>query len=193
MSGILRAAALALLVAAVPAAAQQDEPANGVLLVARPGMADERFARSVVLVTQLEDGQTLGVVLNKPAPARHEGQPLWFGGPVLPRSVLALFAAGQPPPAPAFHVLKNVYLTMHPQTVERLLAGDGGRYRLYAGFSAWMPRQLEAELERDAWYVLPAEEALLFREDMDGLWEELVARASGPRTKNAPSALQSSS
>ena len=56
-----------------------------------------------------------------------------------------------------------------------------------------MPRQLEAELERDAWYVLPAEEALLFREDMDGLWEELVARASGPRTKNAPSALQSSS
>jgi putative transcriptional regulator len=193
MSGILRAAALALLAAALPAAAQQAEPANGVLLVARPGMQDERFARSVVLVTQLEDGQTLGVVLNKPTPARHEGEPLWFGGPVLPRSVVALFAAPEPPPAPAFHVLKNVYLTMHPQIVERLLAGEGGRYRLYAGFSAWMPRQLEAELERDAWYVLPAEEALLFREDMDGLWDELVAKAAGPRTKSAPAALQSSS
>jgi putative transcriptional regulator len=193
MSGALRAAALALLAAAAPAAAQQEQPANGVLLVARPGMQDERFARSVVLVTQLEDGQTLGVILNKPTPARHGGQPLWFGGPVLPRSVVALFAAGAPPPAPAFHVLKNVYLTMHPQIVERLLSGEGGRYRIYSGFSAWMPRQLEAELEVDAWYVLPAEEALLFREDMDGLWDELVLRAAGPRTKSPPVALQSSS
>ena len=74
-----------------------------------------------------------------------------------------------------------------------LLFREGGRYRLYAGFSAWMPQQLAQELERDAWYVLPAEEALLFREDMDGLWEELVAKATGPRTKSAPAALQSSS
>ncbi|MDH4095691.1 MAG: YqgE/AlgH family protein [Betaproteobacteria bacterium] len=193
MSAVLRAAALALLVAAAPAAAQQEQPANGVLLVARPGMQDERFARSVVLVTQLEDGQTLGVILNKPAPARHGGRPLWFGGPVLPHSVVALFAAGEPPQAPAFHVLKNVYLTMHPQTIDRLTAGEGGSYRLYSGFSAWMPRQLEAELESDAWYVLPAEEALLFRADMDGLWEELVAKATGPRTRIPSVALQSSS
>ncbi len=95
MSSALRAAALALLVAAAPAVAQQAQPANGVLLVARPGMQDERFARSVVLVTQLEDGQTLGVILNKPTPARHESKPLWFGGPVLPRSVVGLFAAAQ--------------------------------------------------------------------------------------------------
>lgn len=193
MLNALRPIACALLVAAAPAAAQQEQPANGVLLVARPGMQDERFARSVVLVTQLEDGQTLGVILNKPTSARHEGRPLWFGGPVLPRSVVALFAAGEPPPAPAFHVLKNVYLTMHPQIVDGLLAGEGGRYRLYAGFSAWMPQQLAQELERDAWYVLPAEDALLFRDDMDGLWDELVAKASGPRTKIPSVALQSPS
>jgi len=186
----LRPIVCALLVAALPAAAQQAQPANGVLLVARPGMQDERFARSVVLVTQLEDGQTLGVILNKPTSARHEGRPLWFGGPVLPRSVVALFASAEPPQVPAFHVLNNVYLSMHPQIVDRLLAGEGGRYRLYSGFSAWMPRQLAQELEGDAWYVLPAEEALLFREDMDGLWDELVARAAGPRTKRPPAALQ---
>jgi putative transcriptional regulator len=190
MSAVLRAAALALLVAAAPAAAQQGQPANGVLLVARPEMQDERFARSVVLVTQLEDGQTLGVILNKPTPAHHASQPLWFGGPVLPRTVVGLFAATEPPQAPAFHVLKNVYLTMQPQIIDGLLAGEGGRYRLYAGFAAWMPRQLEQELERDAWYVLPAEEALLFRDDMDSLWDELVARAAGPRTRGPSIALQ---
>jgi putative transcriptional regulator len=186
----LRSIVCALLVAALPAAAQQAQPANGVLLVARPGMQDERFARSVVLVTQLEDGQTLGVILNKPTSARHEGRPLWFGGPVLPRSVVALFAAAEPPQAPAFHVLKNVYLTMHPQIVDGLLAGEGGRYRLYAGFAAWKPQQLALELERDAWYVLPGEDALLFRDDMDGLWGELVAKASGPRTRAPSIALQ---
>jgi len=176
----LRAAALALLLAGAPALAQT--PANGVLLVARPEMQDRNFARSVVLVTQADDGHTLGVVLNRPTPARHQGQPLWFGGPVLPHSVVAVFAADAPPGAAAFHVLERVYMTMHPQSIDELLASPQPRYRLYSGFAAWAPRQLERELAQQSWYVLPAEEALLFREDMDGLWETLVARAQGART-----------
>jgi putative transcriptional regulator len=174
--------ALALLLACAPAAAQQAQPANGVLLVAKPDMRDGNFARSVVLVTQTEDGHTLGVVLNRPTTARRADRPLWYGGPVLPQSVVALFAADAPPDAAAFHVLENVYLTMHPRNIDALIAAPGARFRLYAGFAAWVPRQLERELAQDAWYVLPAEEALLFREDPDGLWETLVARARGERT-----------
>jgi hypothetical protein len=36
---------------------------------------------------------------------------------------------------------------------------------------------------RDGWFVLPADEATLFRDSYDGLWEELVERAEllGPR------------
>lgn len=178
-----RAAVLAaLLVSCATAAAQQREPANGVLLVARPEMRDPNFARTVVLVTQAEDGHTLGVVLNRPTDAHHEGEPLWFGGPVLPRSVVALFEADAPPEAPAFHVLEGVYLSMHPLNVEALLARPDARYRLYAGFAAWMPGQLERELRQDAWYVLPAEASMLFRDELDGLWETLVARAKGERT-----------
>jgi hypothetical protein len=30
--------------------------------------------------------------------------------------------------------------------------------------------------------VMPADESLVFREDMSGLWEELQAKAAGPRT-----------
>jgi len=182
MNALLRAAALALLLAGTAAIAQQHEPANGVLLVAKPELDDPNFGRSVVLVTQSRDGHTLGVILNKPTPARHEGQPLWFGGPVMIRSVVALFAADEPPPAAAFHVLKNVYLSMHPRNLAVLLEGRGARFRLYAGFAAWAPGQLEGEFGRDAWHVLPADEALVFREDMSGLWEELMARAEGPET-----------
>jgi putative transcriptional regulator len=178
----LRHALLALLLAATAATAQQHEPANGVLLVAKPELEDPNFGRSVVLVTQARDGQTLGVILNKPTPARHEGRPLWFGGPVMIRSVVALFETPQPPAAAAFHVLKGVYLSMHPQNLAALLAAPAARFRLYAGFAAWAPGQLDSEFGRDAWHVLPVDEALVFREDMSGLWEELVQRAAGPKT-----------
>jgi putative transcriptional regulator len=177
----VRLLALLLALACGAAAAQQHEPANGVLLVAKPELADPNFGRSVVLVTQLADGQTVGVIVNKPTPERHAGRPLWFGGPVMFRSVVALFAASQAPAAPAFHVLKGVYLTMHPENIEPLLERADARLRLYSGFAAWAPGQLEAEFGRDAWYVLPADEALVFRESMDTLWEELIAKAK-PRT-----------
>jgi putative transcriptional regulator len=182
MNALPRAALLALLLAGASALAQQDAPANGVLLIAKPGVDDPNFGRSVVLVTQTKDGETLGVILNKPIPARHEGKPLWFGGPVMLRSVVALFSSDAPPPAAAFHVLKNVYLSMHPQILEALIEGNGARFRLYAGFAAWAPGQLRSEFGRDEWYVLPAEEAILFREDTSGLWQELLAKALGPKT-----------
>jgi putative transcriptional regulator len=163
-----------------PAAAQQELPPNGLLLVAKPGVADPNFARSVVLVTQAPDYSTVGVILNRPTRVRYQGKPIWAGGPVMRQVVVAVFRSEQTPKDAAFHVLKNLYLSMHPQIVDALIADDKARYRLYGGFSGWAPRQLESEFGRDGWYVLPADEATIFREDAGGLWEELVARAGKP-------------
>lgn len=176
----MRRAVLLLALACGAALAQQQEPANGVLLVAQRSLEDPRFARSVVLVTQSPDGHTLGVILNRPTGVRHEGERLWYGGPVMNRVVVALFRSDSPPKASAFHVLKNVYLSMHPENVDALLAGPRGTFRFYSGFSAWVPGQLQAELERGGWHVLPADEATAFREDVQGMWDELVARAERP-------------
>jgi len=177
----LRAALLALLLAGA-AAAQQDSPPNSVLLIARPELADPNFARTVVLATRAGEGHTVGVILNRPTVARLGPHRLGFGGPVLPASRIALFVAQAPPEAAAFPVLEHIYLTMHPRNVEALVAQPDARVRLFAGFAAWAPGQLERELEQASWYVLPAEESLLFRETADGLWEELLARATGART-----------
>lgn len=175
------AAFLAGLLLAASAPAQQDLPPNGLLLVAKPGLEDPNFSRSVVLVTQTPDFSTVGVILNRPTREQHQGQPLWFGGPVMPQAVVAVFRSGRPPQASAFHVLKNLYLSMHPQNLEPLLKGAGAAFRLYSGFAGWMPRQLESELGSGGWFVLPADEDIVFRMDTEGLWEELVARASKPR------------
>jgi putative transcriptional regulator len=52
---------------------------------------------------------------------------------------------------------------------------------VYAGFSGWAPRQLEAELKRDGWYVVAVREELLFRGNTADMWNELVLQASGER------------
>jgi putative transcriptional regulator len=152
-----------------------------VLLVAKPGLTDPNFRETVVLVTQAADASTIGVILNRPTPRKHEktGEPLYFGGPVMREVLVALFRSERTPEASAFHVLKGVYITMHPKNIEQLLAKPGRRYRLYAGFSGWAPGQLESELARDGWYVRPASAELVFRKDTSGMWDELVRKARG--------------
>jgi putative transcriptional regulator len=179
-----QAAALCFALLAASVSAQQAERPNAVLLIAKPDLLDPNFSRTVVLVTQAESGETVGVILNRPGEQKHPrtGEVLFSGGPVMREVLLALFRSAEPPAAPAFHVLHGVYLTMHPENIEKLLSGEKRNYRLYAGFSGWAPRQLESEIERDGWYVLPASEALLFRADTAGLWEELMERARGKRT-----------
>ena len=96
------------------------------------------------------------------------------------RSVVALFRAERAPQAAAFRVLKDVYLSMHPQNVEPLLEqSPGARYRLYMGFAGWAPRQLEGEMKRGDWHVLAPSEEIAFRRDTSRLWEELERKARG--------------
>ncbi|MDX1374786.1 MAG: YqgE/AlgH family protein [Burkholderiales bacterium] len=178
-------------------AAPQREAPNGALLVARPGLLDPNFRQTVVLVTQRPDGSTVGVILNRPTqlelaplvpglPAANYRDALYFGGPVMRRSVVAVFESSTAPASSAFHVLRDIYLSMHEANIARLLGSGGARYRLYVGFSGWGPGQLESELAREGWYVLPADPTVVFRDDTRGLWEALVARALGRSARAGP-------
>lgn len=187
---LLLLASLALpFLRATPAAAQA-APANGILLVSRPGMPDPRFRESVVLVHQTPDYSTVGVILNKSTPRRLSeirpgaaAEPLYFGGPVMQNVVVALFKAPTPPEHPAFRVHRDIYLSLHPAVVDPLLAAPGPSVRLFSGFSGWAPRQLQGEMERRDWHVLPVTEDLLFRRDHAGMWEELLERTRGRRAQ----------
>jgi putative transcriptional regulator len=171
---------------------------NGILLVAKPGLPDPNFSETVVLVARTDDDATVGVVLNRPSvrrlvdvapgwPGAEEfTEPLYDGGPVMRQVLLALYVSDETPKGKAFHVLPNVYLSMHPANLEPLIAQRAARMRLYAGFSGWAPRQLEAEMETGSWYVLRATEELMFRRDTTGMWHELVERARGARTLREP-------
>jgi putative transcriptional regulator len=190
------AVALIVLAVARGAAAQPADAPNGVLLVAKPGIADPRFRETVVLVTQVRDGHTVGVVLNRPldAPlsslipdpaAREYKERVFYGGPVMEGAIVALFRSEAPPAAPAFQVLRGIYLSMHPRAVEPLLQDPAAHagLRLFAGFSGWAPGQLQAELKRDGWHILSATPEIVFRTDTRRMWQELIDRARGIRTR----------
>src|SRR5256885_7448512 len=86
---------VALLVAMFVVAAPLCAQPNGVLLVAKPELADPNFSETVVLVTRSDEGSTVGVILNRPetrsldevAPrcrgAHDFKRPVYAGGPVI--------------------------------------------------------------------------------------------------------------
>lgn len=172
---------------AEPAAAAT--PEAGMLLIARDGLPDIRFHETVVLLVQSNAQGTAGLILNRPSRLTlTEGVPdlpalatrqgtLAYGGPLAPRALMALVKTVEPPPDPSQKVFATVYLTGAEQLSD-WLGGErpGMLYRVFAGYAGWAPGQLDREMERGDWQVLPADEALVFAGDITGVWQKLVRR-----------------
>lgn len=177
----------ALLGAAPPLPAQSGDSANGVFLVASPALADPNFRHSVLLVTQMADGGSIGFIVNRPgerslaqilpdnALLKRFTEPLYLGGPVEAAGLFAMFRAKDSPPE-ALRVLGDVYFAMDPAAVERVLHAPPERVRFFNGYAGWAPGQLALELERGGWHVLNADVDSVFRKNTNTLWQELLLR-----------------
>ena len=82
-------------------------------------------------------------------------------------------------PPRSLRVLDDVYLMGDADWIEQTLAAGLPKIevRVYAGYSGWAPGQLQNELKRDGWYIVPAGSAAIFEGDLNKLWAELVRRA----------------
>jgi putative transcriptional regulator len=189
-----RTLALAMLCTglAVPSpgpAQSTNTPAKGRLLVAREGLADPNFSRTVVLLLDYGEFGASGVVLNRPSPFRLEqllpdldwsalaGEPIYFGGPVAVTRAVMLFAtdrqhAQESPVVGAVHVGWDLELLARMVTEPE----KSDRFRVFAGHAGWAAGQLEAEIEQRGWYVFPATEADIFSEGGEQLWESFIRR-----------------
>lgn len=179
------ALAIGLFLAPLLAAAQP----VGVLLVARPSIADPNFSRTVIAVAQMSDGAAIGVVLNRPlrqslaqlmpdqAPLARFTEPLHVGGPVERNGLFALYAAAAPVGA-SLSLGADVHLALLPPDVETLMAAPPARLRFFTGYSGWGPGQLAREIERGDWWVMDPAADIAFRTDTRGMWDELRDQAS---------------
>lgn len=171
-----------------PAHAASPPPASGMFLVADAALQGP-FRESVVLLLRHDRGGSVGLIVNRPSdipvarlrPDLPElsGQPgsVFLGGPVSPEATLALVRGGAPPRSTP--VLPGVHVTGGAELAEHLASGAGGAFRLYLGYAGWAPGQLEAEIARGGWQLLPADAAAVFDGDPRTLWRAL--RGGGRR------------
>ncbi len=188
----LRLLIFALLLLVAPLAqAQGATPeavhANGVFLVANPALADPNFRHSVILVTQVADGGSVGFIVNRPgqrslaeilpdhALLKRFTEPIFIGGPVEATALFAVFRAKDNPEG-TVKVLDGVSFALAPAAVERVMNLPPEQVRFFNGYAGWAPGQLAAELAGGGWYVLNADPDTVFRKDMDTLWEEMIKR-----------------
>jgi putative transcriptional regulator len=179
---------------ATPAGAAE-ESANAVFLVASPVLLDPNFRETVVLVTQPREGGPWGVIINRPLDyllsdvftdietLRNRKDVLFFGGPVAQDGLVFLVRSQQPPPR-AVPVLRDVYVISDLEYIEKLLRRpDPMRdLRVYSGYSGWAPGQLQQEILRGGWVLVPADADMVFEDDPARIWPELIKRATTKRT-----------
>jgi putative transcriptional regulator len=175
-------------------------PAAGVLLVAKRDMLSPSFAQSVVLLIKHDARGSLGVILNRRTrltlqdvlpnldttqAARHT---LRLGGPVAPQSLLLVMrkeAVAEGVERVTGDITTSTHLDVLRALIMRKKSPDD--LRAYIGYAGWAGGQLEGELARGAWHLVPATEEHVFGEDEE-LWEQLIDQLDPPGIRvRAPS------
>ena len=169
-----------------------DHPIKGQFLFAGKQLRDPNFFRSVVLMVEHGESGSMGLVVNRPsnvsvarALSEHFDLPdsdqlVYVGGPVEPAALFVLHGAGEFE-QDASDVVPGIYVGSSPDVFERVIeqvAGGSDKlaFRVYAGCAGWAPGQLEEELDRGDWHLLPAEAPEILPPDPYTLWDELVER-----------------
>lgn len=179
------------------AARQQTKIKKGVFLVADLRLLDPNFSKTVVLITQHGPGGSVGVVINRPTrtplsrafPKTQEfekrSETIFIGGPVQ-REVMILLLRTERPPEVAVPVFEKVYVAPPVETLTDLITQEDLKdpFRVYSGYAGWAPGQLQGEIDRGDWRVLPGDAELLFQEETASIWEEMFRRSSQQMVKD---------
>lgn len=167
-------------------------PAAGMLLVASPELGDPNFSDTVILLLDVDDNGALGVVVNRPSgiPVSSvlsdwneqvaEPEVLFQGGPVSTEGALAVawLRAGDDEPV-GFRPVDGSLGLVDLDTPVELVSGSLAAMRIFAGYAGWGAEQLQAEIARGDWYVVPALPPDVFREETAALWRDVLRRQPG--------------
>jgi putative transcriptional regulator len=155
-------------------------------LVATRYLQDPLFQRSVVLmIPSTEPPLLAGLIINTPVnvPVRamfpharrleRTQETMYLGGPVEAGEVSVIFRASSPPGS-ATRVFDDTYVAAGRDAVAAVLQDPRiADLRVILGKAQWLRVQLDGEIMRGAWYVVPAKPDLVFGDPKD-LWSTLV-------------------
>lgn len=163
---------------------------QGTFLLASNNLRDPNFFRSVVLLLEHSTDGAMGLVINRPSavnirhalsitgPMNSGDAPVFLGGPVETKSMfilhncmLSVAPIGKSP---------GIFLAGSEHSFDAVVTPpatqDIPRFRIIAGYSGWGSGQLEGELARGDWHLLPADESLILEDDPYGIYETCLRR-----------------
>jgi len=164
----------------------------GKFLIAMPGIGDQRFAKSVVLLCLHTPAAAMGVIVNKPRKSVTVGdvlgqlgieptrrlpkRPVLEGGPVKPDRGFVLHSEDYGAGPSTQDVAPGIRLTATREVLDALADADAAprRYALALGYAGWGPGQLENELAHNSWLVGEAQQAIVYGERHDTKWAEAI-------------------
>ncbi len=171
------------------------EPAgylSGHLLIAMPGMQDPRFDHTVVCLCAHSSDGAMGLIVNRPLAGMAFDDLLrqLELEPVPPQRRIRMVAGGPVESGRGFvlhsdewstegtlPVMPGLALTASVEILKAVASGGGPRDCVLAlGYAGWAPGQLEDEIQRNAWLSVPADGALVFRDDAGTTWEAALAK-----------------
>ena len=165
---------------------------TGQLLIAMPGMRDERFAKSVIYMCAHSEEGAMGLVLNQRLASltfaelisqleldeKHLSKdvPVHFGGPVESGRGFVLHTSDYQQDA-TLEVVNGVALTATVDILKAIAQGKGPQKSLLAlGYAGWGPGQLDMEIRANGWLQVPSDSEIIFDIEPDTKWERAIQR-----------------
>lgn len=167
---------------------------QGSLLIASHRLRDPNFYHSVVLMLEHGKESAMGLIVNRPtgmtigealaqhSPVNNVGAPVFCGGPVEQNALFMLHncvTLGEKDQ----EVAPGLFLAGSEKSFDAVVCrtakpGEEIHYRLVSGYAGWGAGQLEGEMARGDWNVLPKASDMLLEEDPYGLWELCTRKLS---------------
>jgi putative transcriptional regulator len=166
---------------------------EGKLLIALPGMSDERFVQTVIYMCAHSAKGAMGIVINKPItglsfielmkqlqietnPAVAEF-PILYGGPVETGRGFVLHSGDYEGSDSTLPVSQDISLTATLDILRAIADGRGPKQALFAlGYAGWAPGQVESEFQMNGWLHCEADPSLVFGVPADAKWRTALER-----------------
>ena len=160
------------------------KPAVGRILISVPFYSDSFFYRTVVILTDYDKSNCVGLVINKPSQFSVKeivskiniDDPIYVGGPV--SYSLAFTLHNYPSFERRKELIEGVYIGFDDNIISLMEKKrvPGLKYKFFAGYSGWYPKQLENEIKENLWVVSTADSELIFDTPADQIWTKAVEK-----------------
>ncbi len=173
---------------------------DGQMLIAMPGMSDDRFARAVIYICAHSQDGAMGIIVNHPIqkvtfseiliqldvlppdeairlPKATVAVPVVKGGPVETGRGFVLHSDDYFVDNSTLPINEGIALTATLDVLRAIAEGKGPEKAVLAlGYAGWSPGQLESEIQSNGWLNCPADANLIFDPGLDEKYDRALRK-----------------